>query len=175
MLMMLFEVITVLLMITAGLFIHEMGHAIAVILQHKKAKAEIFFGSSSKEKKLKLTFGRITCYLTVALSAFCQTANPEGLPPATARQRVVFLAAGPFASFVGFAALFTALFFYSGVASNLIDRLAFVNFLLFVTSLIPMHYPSFLGGLPTDGLQILNQIKVHRKQREALSQEENIL
>lgn len=175
MLMMLFEVITILLIITAALFIHEMGHAAAVILQHKKAKAEIFFGSSSKEKKLKLSFGRITCHLTVALSAFCQTANPKDFPPRTAKQRVIILAAGPLASLLGLAALFIVLRFYSGVASNSIDKLAFANFLIFVTSLIPTHYPSFLGGLPSDGLQILNQIKEHRKQRKAVTQEENVL
>lgn len=173
--MIIFEVITVLLMITASLFIHEMGHAVAVLLQHKKAEAEIFFGSSSKEKKLKLTFGRITCYLTVALSAFCRTSNRESLPPATVKQRVVFLAAGPLASFLGFAIFFNTLWFYSGVAANVIERLAFVNFLLFITSLIPMHYPSFLGGLPTDGLQILNQLKEHKKVRRSVSHEDNIL
>ena len=173
--MMLFEVVTVLLIITAALFIHEMGHAVAVILQNKKAKAEIFFGSSGKEKKLKLTFGRITCYLTVTLSGFCQTSNPEELPPTSSKQKVVFFAAGPIASFLGFAALFIALRFYSGVAANIIDTLAFANFLIFVTSLIPMHYPSFLGGLPTDGLQILTQIKENKTQRKSVSQEENVL
>ena len=57
---MLLEVVTVLLIITVALFIHEMGHAVATILRNKKAKAEIYLGSSSKEKKLKLNLGRIT-------------------------------------------------------------------------------------------------------------------
>ncbi|MGH2318508.1 site-2 protease family protein [Planococcus sp. SE5232] len=166
---MLFEVLTVLLMITTALFIHEMGHAIATIAQNKKAKAEIFLGSSSKEKKLKLNLGRITCYLTIALSGFCQPSNREELPPPTFKQRLVFLVGGPIASLFGFAALYFASHFFSGVTGTILINLAGANFFICATSLIPFTYPPFLGGGPSDGLQVLNLIKENRKQSKAVS------
>lgn len=166
---MLLEVVTVLLIISTALFIHEMGHAVATILRNKKTKAEIYLGSSSKEKKLKLNLGRITCYLTIALSGFCQPLNSEEFPPPTYKQRIVFLVGGPIASLLGFAALYFAAHFFPGVASNILISLAVANFFLFATSLIPFTYPSFLGGGPSDGLQILNQTKENRKQSKAVS------
>lgn len=166
---MLFEVVTVLLIISTALFIHEMGHAVATILQNKKAKAEVFLGSSSKEKKLKLNLGRITCYLTIALFGFCRPSNREELPPTTYKQRLIFLVGGPIASLLGFAALYFASHFFTSVAGNILINLAGANFFIFATSLIPFTYPSFLGGGPSDGLQILNQIKENRKQSKAIS------
>ena len=166
---MLLEVVTILLIITMALLIHEMGHAIAVILRNKKAKAEIYLGSSSKEKKLKLRIGRITCYLTIALSGYCQPLSSEELPPPTHKQRLIFLVGGPIASLLGFAALYVASHFFSGVAGNIIINLAGASFFLFITPLIPFIYPSFLGGGPSDGLQILNEIKENGKQRKTVS------
>lgn len=166
---MLFEVVVIFLIISTALFIHEMGHAIATILQNKKAKAEVFLGSSSKEKKLKLNLGRITCYLTIALSGFCQPSNSEELPPTTFKQRLIFLVGGPIASLLGFAFIYLASQFFSGVGGNLLINLAGANFFIFATSLIPFVYPTFLGGGPSDGLQILNQIKENRKQSKVVS------
>lgn len=169
MLWMLLEVVTILLIISTALFIHEMGHAVAAILRNKKAKAEIYLGSSSKEKKLKLTLGRITCYLTIALSGFCQPLNSAELPPPTHKQRIIFLVSGPASSLLGFSALYFAAHFFSGVASNILISFAVANFFLFATSLIPFTYPSFLGGGRSDGLQLLNYIKENRKQHKAIS------
>ncbi|ANU23070.1 hypothetical protein BCM40_06680 [Planococcus donghaensis] len=59
---MLFEIFTVITILTFSIFIHEMGHAVAVVLQHKKAIAELYFGSSNKANKVKLRLGKITCY-----------------------------------------------------------------------------------------------------------------
>lgn len=166
---MFFEVITILLIISMALFIHEIGHAVAAILQNKKAKAEVFLGSSSKEKKLKLHLGRITCYLTIALYGFSQTSNREELPPTTYKQRLIILISGPGASLLGFVVLYFTSHFFSGVAGNVLINLAGASFFLFVTPLIPFNYPPFLGGGPSDGLQILNLIKENRKQSKAVS------
>lgn len=125
-------------------------------------------GSSSKEKKLKLNLGRITCYLTIAFSGYCQPTNREELPPTTFKQRLIFLLGGPIASLLGFAALYLASHFLSGVTGNILITLAGANFFIFATSLIPFTYPSFLGGGPSDGLQILNLVKENRKQSKAI-------
>lgn len=166
---MLFEAVMVLLIISMALFIHELGHAVAVIVQNKGAKAEIFMGSSSKEKKLKLRIGRITCYLTVALSGFCQRSNTEELPPTTYKQRLFFLIGGPIGSLIGFAVLFLASSFIPGVLGIIFNRVAIISLVIFITASIPFTYPAFLGGLPSDGLQLLNQIKDHQKQQKAMS------
>lgn len=166
---MLFEAVIALFIISMALFIHEMGHAVAVIAQNKGAKAEIYMGSSSKERKLKLRFGRITCYWTVALSGFCRRSNPDELPPITYKQRLGFLIGGPIGSLIGFAVLFLASSFIPGVSGTIINRVAIISLLIFATSLIPFTYPSFLGGLPSDGLQLLNQIRDNRKQQKAVS------
>ncbi|MBZ5199844.1 hypothetical protein HU147_01335 [Planomicrobium chinense] len=165
---MLLEVMMVFLIISTALFIHEMGHAIATILRNKKAKAEIYMGSSSKEKKLKLKLGRITCYLTVALYAFCQPINSKELPPPTYKQRLTMLIGGPVASLLGFAALYYISHFFSGVPGNILINLAGASFFLFASPLIPFTYPSFLGGGPSDGLQILNLVKENSRQRKAV-------
>lgn len=169
---MLFEVITIMLIITLALFIHEMGHAVAAVLRNKKAKAEIYMGSSSPDKKLKLRLGRITVYLTIAFSGFCRLSNPEELPPSTHKQRLIFTAGGPIASLVGFATLYFASHFFSGTAGIIIYNIAFASLIIFATTVIPFTYPSFLrhlGGYPNDALQFLNELKYNRKQRNAVS------
>lgn len=166
---MLFEVILILFIISLALFIHELGHAVTTILQNKKAKVEIFLGSSSKEKKLKLRLGRITCYLTIALYAFTQTLNWKELPPTTFKQRVIVLMGGPVASLFGYAALYYISHFFSGVTGNILISLASASFFLFAIPLIPFNYPLFLGGGPSDGLQILNLLKENRKQVKEIS------
>nr|WP_316047121.1 site-2 protease family protein [Planococcus glaciei] len=140
---MLLEVVTVLLIISTALFIHEMGHAVATVLRNKYAKAEVYMGSSNKGKKLKLKLGRITCYVTVALYAFCQPINSEELPPPTYKQRLTMLIGGPIASLLGFAALYYLSHFFSGVPGIILINLAGASFFLFISPLIPFTYPSF--------------------------------
>ncbi|MEZ0480378.1 hypothetical protein [Planococcus sp. SSTMD024] len=166
---MLLEVFIVLLIISYSLFIHELGHAVATVMASKKSTAEVFLGSCSKANKLKLSFGRITCYLTVAISGFCEYVIPKNSPPFTYRQKIFFYLGGPIASFFGFVSLFSASHFVSGVAGNIIINSAGANFFLFIMSLIPITYPRFLGGLPSDGLQIVNLVKANRKERKLIT------
>lgn len=166
------EVVIVLIIITMAYFIHEMGHAITVVLRNKKAKAEVYLGSFSKEKKLKLSLGRITCYLTIAFSGFCCVSNPEELPPPTNKQRLIFFAGGPIASLLGFVTLYFISDLISGVLGIIINRVALVSIIVFFLSAIPFTYPSFLrrvDGLQNDGLNILNILKEIKKQQKVVS------
>lgn len=163
---MLLEIIIVLLVVSCSLFIHEMGHAVATVTASKNSKAEVFLGSTSKANKLRLSFGRITCYLTVAISGYCEYSIPKEYPAFTYKQKLFFYIGGPIASLLGFVALFIASHFVYGVEGNIIINSVGVNFILFITSLIPWTYPRFLGGGPSDGLQILNLVKANRKNRE---------
>ena len=163
--MWLLEIITVLLIISCSLFIHEMGHAVAAVTASKNSKVEVFLGSSSKTNKLRLRIGRITCYLTVALAGFCDYRIANEFPPFTYKQRIFFLLGGPIASLLISAVLFIVSFSVSGVAGNILINSAAANFFLFITSMIPWTYPAFLGGFPSDGLQVLKSVKANRKER----------
>lgn len=166
---MLLEIIIVLLIVSCSLFTHEMGHAFATVMASKHSRAEVFLGSSSKSNKLRLSFGRITCYLTVAISGYCEYSILKESPAFTYKQKLFFYLGGPIASLLCFLALFIASHFVSGIAGNLIINSAGVNFLLLITSLIPWTYPRFLGGGPSDGLQILNLVKANKNQREFIT------
>lgn len=166
--MMLLELILVLLMITLALFIHEMGHALALIMSVNKAKAEVYVGSSSKEKKLRFRIGRITCYVNIAISGVCYSVVPEELPPTTSKQQAIFLVGGPIASILSFIALYLVSTLISGVIGAIITGIAFICLITFIMTLMPITYPAFLGGLPSDGLQLLTIFKENRKQRKAV-------
>lgn len=168
----LLEVVAILFVIIMALLIHEMGHAIAVLLRNKKAKADIYIGSLSKEKKLKLSLGRITVYLSVSFSGLCSVSNQEELPPSTNKQRLIFDAGGPIASLFGFVTLYFISQLISGVLGIIINRVAVISLLVFFTSAIPYTYPSFLrhlGGFQSDGLRILNLLKEIRKHHKVAS------
>jgi len=167
-----FEVVVILIIITMAILIHEMGHAVAVLLRNKKAKADIYIGSLSKEKKLKISLGRITFYLTIAFSGFCCVSNPEELQPSTNKQRLIFDAGGPIASLLGFVTLYFISHLTSGVLGIIFNRVAVISLILFFTSTIPYTYPSFLrhlGGFHSDGLRILNLLKEIRKDHKVVS------
>ena len=167
----LLEIITIILIISIALAIHEMGHAISIVLHNKQAKAEVYLGSISKENKWKLSFGRITCYLTIAFSGICYVANAEELPSTTNKQRLLILVGGPIASLLGFVVLYVISHYSSGVLGNIINTTAMTSFCIFLFSLIPFKYPSFLkniGGAQTDGLKMLKILKQTRKQEKVV-------
>src|SRR5690606_16878244 len=118
---MLFEVITILFIISAALLIHELGHAIGIIVQNKKVKAEVYMGSFSKENKLKLNLERVTCYITIALSRICHISNESVFPPLTNNQRIIFVADGPFASLFCFGILYLVSYFVPGVMGTVFN------------------------------------------------------
>ncbi len=149
-----------------------MGHAIAWILQDKKARSEIYIGSKNKEKKLKLPIGRITLYVSISFSGLCILSNPEELPPITKKQELISSAGGPIASLFGFILLNFLSTFITGVLGIIIYWVALISLLIFVTSFIPYSYPAFLrniGGLRNDGLKILHLLKEIKKERKVVS------
>lgn len=169
---MLFEMVTILLIISAALLIHELGHAIGIVVKNKKAMAEVYMGSLSKEKKLKLSLGRITCYITIALSGVCRILNESELPPLTNKQRIIFVAGGPIASLFGFGILYLISHFVPGVMGIAINRVAFVSLITFFLTGIPYHYPAFfkhVSGYQSDGLYILNIIRDMKNQSKVVS------
>lgn len=54
----------------------------------------------------------------------------------------------------------------------IINRVAIISLILFLTSAIPYTYPSFfrhIGGFQSDGLKILNLLKEIRKKHKIVS------
>lgn len=169
---MLFELILTLLIITTALFIHEVGHAIPALLRNKRVKVEIYMGSTSKENKLKLRFGRLTCYLTFAFSGLCRISNSDQLPAPTNKHRLLFGAGGPAISLIGFVTLYFFSYLIAGVPGIIINRLALASLITFFFTAIPFTYPSFmknLGGYQSDGLYIWNVFKDMKKEAKAVS------
>ena len=155
---MLFEVGMVLLIISTALLIHELGHAVGLVV--------------SKEKKLKLSLGRITCYITIALSGICRISNESEISPLTNKQRIIFAAGGPIASLVGFGILYLSSHFVPGVMGIVINRVAFVSLITFFLTVIPYNYPAFfqhVSGFQSDGLYILNIIRDMKNHSKAVS------
>lgn len=163
---MLLEFLMVLIIIAAATFIHELGHAVAVLTANKKAKAEIYMGTINKEKKLELCFGRLTCYLAIALTGYCRVANSGQIPPLTIKQKLFFSTGGPIASFLGFISFYYLSQQISGVPGVIINRVAVVSLFIFIFTAIPYRYPAFmrnLNGHQTDGLYIWNELKELRR------------
>ncbi|WP_237704121.1 site-2 protease family protein [Planococcus donghaensis] len=169
---MLFEVVMVLLIISAALLIHELGHAVGLVVKNKKVKPEVYLGSLSKEKKLKLSLGRITCYITIALSGICRISNESEISPLTNKQRIIFAAGGPIASLLGFAIFYLSSHFVPGVMGIVSNRVAFVSLITFFLTVIPYNYPAFfkhVSGFQSDGLYILNIIREMKNHSKAVS------
>jgi len=139
-----------------------MGHAITLLLSDKKAKAEVYLGSYSKEKKLKVPLGRLTLYLNIAFTGLCSIANADELPPISNKQRFIFLASGPIASLLGFISLYFISNEIPGVLGSIMNGIAIISLFISITSALPFTYPAFLGGRPSDGLQMLNLMKDSR-------------
>ncbi|WP_282020186.1 site-2 protease family protein [Planomicrobium okeanokoites] len=166
------EVVTVLFVMNAVLFIHEIGHAIPVLLRNKKARVEIYLGPRNKEQKLELRLGRLTCYLTIAFSGLCRVANSDELPSATPKQNLLFSACGPIASLIVFILFLYLSSIIPGIPGNIFNSAAFMSLSVFLFTAIPITYPSFfknLGGHKSDGWYILKNIKEIKNQAKTIA------
>lgn len=161
-------IIAFIILLPTSILIHELGHAIGIITLSKKAEADIFFGSRSKDNKLKFKIGRVNFYITMAFSGFCFISNIEKLPPLSNRQRLIIDSGGPLASLLGFILFYMCSYIFTGEISSFFSKATLINLFIFITSALPYKYTSFdghLAGYPTDGLRIINLIKEMRKNK----------
>lgn len=149
------------ILLPTSIMIHELGHALPIVLSTKSGEANIFLGTPRKENKLAFSIGKIHFYIGWGFSGFCFISNYKDIPPLSSTQRLVVDAGGPVFSLVagiiayGVSISSTGSFYYA-------YPFAAVNFCLFLTSVIPVTYPGFAGalaGYPSDGLRIYQNIR----------------
>lgn len=147
-----------------SLLIHEIGHALGIVIADKNAVAQVYMGSASEDNKFRLKVGRIHLYLTLAFSGFCSFANEQ--QPISNRQRLLMLTGGPVMSLLTCLLLLSLSYWFWSVGnvelSSWFENVGFINFIIFILTVLPYKYPSFmkhLGGFPTDGLQILKLLR----------------
>ncbi|MDE4086826.1 hypothetical protein PO902_17400 [Planococcus maritimus] len=159
------------ILLPISIIIHELGHALPIILSTDSGEANIFLGTPRKEKKLVFSIGKIHFYLGYGFVGFCFIANFEEIPPLSDQQRLLIDAGGPFFS------LLSGLVTY-GLSISVLENLqyiylfAMVNLFLFLTSAVPLTYPKFeghLAGYQSDGLRIVQNLRRQFKKANKVS------
>ena len=156
------------IVLPTSILIHELGHALSIISFSKKAEADIFFGSRSKERKLKFKIGRVNFYITMAFSGFCFVSNLDKIPPLSYKQSLIIDIGGPLASLIASLFFYMCSFLFTGELSSFFNNFAIINLLLLLLSALPFKYSSIdkhLAGYSSDGLRILNLLKEMRKNK----------
>ena len=138
--------------------IHELGHAIPVLLFTKKAVI-IMLGNA--DKKYSFKFGRVTFefgrFAPVTGYLRCDSSS---LPKVI---RVLLTIGGPLASLcLGLAMLYLAKLYTDIKMSNMLLYFSYYSFYVFIVTAIPIMYPSWWGdyaGKPSDGYRLVNIFK----------------
>ncbi|MBU9673794.1 hypothetical protein KQ939_09620 [Planococcus sp. CP5-4] len=148
------------ILLPISILIHELGHALPIVLSTKSGEANIFLGTPHKENKLAFSIRKIHFYLGLGLSGFCLISNYKDIPPLSNVQRLLVDACGPLFSLI--AGTLAYGLSISAESFQYAYPFAAVNFCLFLTSVIPVTYPGFFGalsGYPSDGLRIYQNLR----------------
>lgn len=149
------------ILLPTSILLHELGHALPIILSTTSGEANIFLGTPHKKNKLAFSIRKIHFYLGWGFSGFCLVSNYKDIPPLSPAQRLFIDTGGPVFSLVagiiayGVSISSTGSFYYA-------YPFAAVNFCLFLMSAIPVTYPGFAGalaGYPSDGLRIYQNLR----------------
>ncbi|WP_211653372.1 hypothetical protein [Planococcus alpniumensis] len=149
------------ILLPISILIHELGHALPIVLSTKSGEANIFLGTPHKENKLAFSIHKFHFYLGLGLSGFCLISNYKDIPPLSNAQRLLVDACGPLFSLIAGTLAYGLSISASG-SFQYAYPFAAVNFCLFLTSVIPVTYPGFFGalsGYPSDGLRIYQNIR----------------
>lgn len=145
-----------LILLPIAIIIHELGHALPIVLSTKSGEANIFLGSPAKENKLSFSIGKIHFYLGWGFSGFCVISNHKEILPFSKGKELLVDAGGPLFSLIGGVIAYGLSLSILG-NFQYIYHFAAINFFLFFTSAVPITYPKFWGalaGYPSDGLRI---------------------
>lgn len=145
------------------ILMHEIGHAIGMILTSDE-RAHVHLGDLKDTSKRTFGIGRIHFHIRWSFFGFCSWGGQLNN-----KQRLASLIGGPLMSLV-MAVLFWRFVSYvpEGNLHILLTGTARFCAVTFFSSVIPIKYPrwmGFLGGYPSDGLQILNIMKKRRSKQ----------
>ncbi len=138
-------------------FLHELGHATPTLVSGKKAT--IVLGNSDRKLNFKIRNLELNISLLPSYIGFCYW--PEEL---SRKEKLISLISGPLVSLI--ISIFCFYFILKPdlppETYSILIGLTTLSFIQFLTTAIPMHYPSFMSGyagLPSDGFQIMELIK----------------
>ena len=139
----------------ACLVLHELGHAVMILLLTKQ-RAVFQFGAQGRRREI--TMGRLSAVLYVEPSAlfFCRY-RLEDKRELTRNQDLWITLGGPLSSLL-FTVLFGLFWRQSTNGADPWEGLTIINLFNLLVAGIPGHYPRWLtgqGGIANDGLQVV--------------------
>lgn len=132
--------------------LHETGHGLGAI-SASTSNAHICLGKWNEKRKPSFQSGKLRFYLRWSYVGFCKWERTNK------RQHMTALLGGPLASLLA-AGLFLVLaqLISSGGIHTILTGLLYMNVSIFLMTIIPITYPSWLshyGSRESDGLQLL--------------------
>ncbi|MFE3574417.1 hypothetical protein [Lysinibacillus sp. NPDC059133] len=145
--------------IPLSVLLHEIGHALGVIL-FSKEKVYIYLGTSDSTNKENFRIGRMHFHLGWAYYGYCRLVKECAL---TRVQTIALLLGGPVMSLcLAVLTIIAVNMFTNDALQNFLNGCFYVNGALFLLTAIPIIYPKWLkpyAGLPSDGYQIIRVLK----------------
>ncbi|MFD1068032.1 hypothetical protein [Oceanobacillus locisalsi] len=141
--------------------IHETGHALAIICSAKNGVAKVYLGDFKDSNKESFRLGRIHYHIEWGIAGICYRSNPKYI---TTFQSVMISLGGTLIT-----AIFTIILFiffhyhlFNGYIHFLITGMFWMNLLQFVSTIIPVVYPGWMGaysGMQSDGYRVLSVLR----------------
>ncbi|MGM0847384.1 MAG: site-2 protease family protein [Bacillota bacterium] len=163
--------IVYLILVPLAVLLHEIGHALGVILFTKHRRANVYLGPHVPENAAHFRLGRMNFYLRLATFGYCSSIDEEGKSSTetmSSLQRIAFYAGGPVMSLIFALMSLTASSLLTGQLFTLMQAFTIVNLFTFLSTSLPYIYPKWrkgLAGTPTDGYRVRETLKKIRERR----------
>lgn len=153
------------LIIQAASIMHELGHAIPVLL-FSRNNVSIVVGKSN-ERIMKIKLKRLTFIFRGFNFIFSATDySTIFMKP---KQQIAAFAGGPVVSFIfGESLSLISRIFSGSIIENILLISGYYFIAQFIVSIIPIIYPEWFGdyaGYPSDGYKIMTVIKNNKRER----------
>jgi RsiW-degrading membrane proteinase PrsW (M82 family) len=149
-----------LVVIPLSILLHEVGHAVGILLFTKR-NAKVYLGPIIESNKETFKFYRIHFYIKWAYYGFCY--YTDGNKNLTKKEAIPFALGGPLASLViAVLAYFSLSYIEVDHIREFIYGIALLNFFNFILTIIPIRYPKWWGpfsGRPSDGYRVLYELR----------------
>ncbi|WP_211654921.1 hypothetical protein [Planococcus alpniumensis] len=148
-----------LLGIPLSVLLHEIGHALGVIL-FTKQEAHVYLGPANDKNNENFRIGRIHFHIIWANSGFCFVKNESDF---SRFSNIMYSAGGPIVSLLlaGISHLVTTSLTNFSI-TNFFTGVFYANLSMFIFTILPITYPNWLkpyAGRYSDGYHILKAIK----------------